>query len=150
MLSSTCISCHPATTYEQVPYPVLLYRVRVRTADGFVTHTIAATLCTPPVDSLSDDPPAWALESLVASPECEPGLEVPIDCEEDDLPHLPGWVRKSMVKYVSPTGLWMDTPTRSVATEWEVRQRLALANQHFTTLTHYGSCRSVVGGGRVL
>ena len=66
-------------------------------------------------------PPPGALESLVASPECEPGLEVPIDCEEDDLPHLPGWVRKSMVKYVSPTGLWMDTPTRSVATEWEVR-----------------------------
>ena len=61
-------------------------------------------------------PPPGALESLVASPECEPGLEVPIDCEEDDLPHLPGWVRKSMVKYVSPTGLWMDTPTRSVAT----------------------------------
>ena len=109
-----------------------------------------SSLCTPPVDSLSDDPPAWALESLVASPECEPGLEVPIDCEEDDLPHLPGWVRKSMVKYVSPTGLWMDTPTRSVATEWEVRQRLALANQHFTTLTHCGSCRSVAGGGRVL
>ena len=75
-----------------------------------------STLCTPPVDSLSDDPSAWALESLVASPECEPGLEVPIDCEEDDLPHLPGWVRKSMVKYVSPTGLWMDTPTRSAAT----------------------------------
>ena len=49
-------------------------------------------LCTPPVDSLSDDPSAWALESLVASPECEPGLEVPIDREEDDLlyPTFPG------------------------------------------------------------
>ena len=87
----------------------------------YCTVRSTVRLCTPPVDSLSDDPSAWALESLVASPECEPGLEVPIDCEEDDLPHLPGWVRKSMVKYVSPTGLWMDTPTRSVATEWEVR-----------------------------
>ena len=94
-------------------------------------------------------PPPGALESLVASPECEPGLEVSIDCEEDDLPHLPGWVRKSMVKYVSPTRLWMDTPTRSVATEWEVRQRLALANQHFTTLNHCGSGRPVTEGGRM-
>ena len=34
-----------------------------------VLHPYSGTLCTPPVDSLSDDPPG-ALESLVASPEC--------------------------------------------------------------------------------
>ena len=43
-----------------------------------VLYPYSGTLCTPPVDSLSDDPPG-ALESLVASPECGPGLEVARD-----------------------------------------------------------------------
>ena len=49
-----------------------------------VLYPYSGTLCTPPVDSLSDDPPG-ALESLVASPECEPGLEVARDLDRDAL-----------------------------------------------------------------
>ena len=45
--------------------------------------------------------PPMASWSLVASPEYDPGREVLIDCEEYGLPHLPGWVRKIVVRMVS-------------------------------------------------